>query len=178
MEPGLRAAEPSDAPVAGASCAGTVSVADLEPHDAVLIRRIDGALSKAGLRTIHPRAVIDVGDLAALREIVNEAERRVDLADEEFLDVCESVIDPLRRDLLARLARGETAGLPLMGPQNPLKRLHPYEAITQVSYGGSNYVLRVGPWNAPALASKGQMFQQAVDARLRDYQSMIVPMFH
>lgn len=155
----------------------TVAAADLEAGDAARLASVNRALASARLPTIHAAARIRAVDLPAMRTVVDEAEGRLRQADIEFLNACSAATDPLRKELLAKLSRNETQGLPVMGPDNPSQRSHPHEAITLVDHGGVTYVVRVGPWQDQALAKSGATCDVELERRLRDYTTSIVPLF-
>ncbi len=155
----------------------SVPLEQLERQDANRLLRINAALTQGGRPAIWSGAKIARRDLDTLRQIVDEAERDVNEASDGFLSASCSATRELEKDLFDRIDRHETQGLPLMSPQNPFSRTHPYEALSQVFYEGHYYVLRVGPWQDPALARAGGNLDAAKGRRLASYVAMIAPMF-
>lgn len=155
-----------------------VRVSELTEADADRLARVNAALVRAGIQAVQPGARISAADLSVMRQVVDEAERRVSDAEDKYLSEATASTDAQRKSLLAQLARGEKDGLPLLSPSNPMDRMHPYEAITQVSYGGRVYVLRTLPHQCPTLAKASEAHSMEVQRRITDYTSMIVPLFH
>lgn len=154
-----------------------VRVSELTEADADRLARVNAALVRAGIQAVQPGARISAADLSVMRQVVDEAERRVSDAEDKYLSEATASTDAQRKSLLAQLARGEKDGLPLLSPSNPMDRMHPYEAITQVSYGGRVYVLRTLPHQCQALAKASESHGVEVQRRVADYTSMIVPLF-
>lgn len=154
-----------------------VGVGEMAAEDAKRIAFINSALARAGMAGIPSYATIRMEDLVVLREIVDEAEARVALADEQFLNACVAATDPQRLALIQRLSRNEPPGVAEMGPDNPFRRSHPHEAITQVAYQGKFYVLRVAEWENQEIARTGAALDVERERRFVDYVTMVAPLF-
>ncbi len=149
----------------------------LEAKDSTRLLVVNAALEAAGLERIDSNCRISLDDLAAFRVIVDHAEKRVDQSETNWLRAATDATAPLVTDLADRLARGDVTNLPLMNRHNNLTRRHPHEAVAQVIYGNTNYVVRVLPQQNQELAACGLAVADESARRVSDYNTLVRSLF-
>ena len=154
-----------------------VEAASMTKDDQRRLQCVNVALKRAGLAAVEVNRV-KLSNLEAARQIIDAAEKSVGKAEDAWLGAASTLTHKLHQVLMADLARGVQDGLPEQSKSNPFMRRHPHEAISQVSYNGKAYVLRVSPQEAPALATKGSAYEEQVTRRVFDYDTLVRPLLH
>jgi hypothetical protein len=154
-----------------------VSVVDLSTEDRARLAQVDEILSQAGRQTIPSNSAITVEDLEAFRAVVDKNRAAVSAAERSLTKRADALLANRRQEVVDKIAAGVTEGLPLKGPNNRLRRRHPYEAITEQEIEGKRYVIRVHPSEDPQLAKAGEDYSNELKRQLFDCDSLVRVMF-
>jgi len=144
--------------------------------DAALLVAVNNVLSEGHLPAINGKELSEA-DLPVFRDIVTRHNAACSQAESNWLSRAVAATGPLEKDVLRSIDAGRLVGLPLMSDTNPMERREPYEAISQLSYGGRIYVLRVSPRKDPELARLGTAVETAQSARRIDFDSLVRLLF-
>lgn len=149
----------------------------LDDEDRERLRAVNAALAAAKLVPVDPAAAIRRSDIAALRALVDDAEKKFEAAEDRWGTAAHSATSPLVKRLVERLRRGESGNLPVMNKANSLRRQSPHEAVTQVIHEGKNYVVRVSPDENTRLAETGRAMDDERTRRAHDYNTLVRGLF-
>jgi hypothetical protein len=130
-------------------------LSELDARDKKSMALVNYVLKDAGKPEILSTASISLEDLEVLREIIGQNAKSVDAAEGVLTKHADQVLSEARASLEARLARGETTGLPLQSGENSMRRRHPFEAISSIELAGRRYIVRVHPKDDDRLAGLG-----------------------
>lgn len=156
-----------------AAVTAPVLVAALTGRDQDRLKSVNAVLRNAGLAPLPHDATIDPKDLDAFREVVDTANRSCDAALSTWRSAADTKLGQLKKDLMERLGRGETDGLPLESPDNSMKRRHKYEALSLIMHEGRNYVIRVPIESEQDLLRAGAQMDSEERQRLATFDSVI-----
>lgn len=134
-------------------------------------------LKEHSLELIPEDATILEGDLDVFRQIIADNDRVVKAAQKPLNQYIGDVTRSKWAEVKQRIADGQTHGLPKKGPNNRMKRRHPYEAISSVLHNGERYVIRVHPNSDPRLAELGNAYDAADKSRVADFDTLIRGLF-
>ncbi|MFN3244822.1 MAG: hypothetical protein ACE37K_25190 [Planctomycetota bacterium] len=155
----------------------SVPIAEFGGQDRERLRFLNGIMDLEGKKKVPADARIRSADLDMFREMVDAANHDVDHALDGWRSIANKRTAQLEQQLHARLARGETEGLPYQSADNRMKRRHPYEAITQVVCEAGTFVLRAPVDENPRLKQAGEELDHAMRRRALDFETRVRPLF-
>jgi hypothetical protein len=150
-----------------------MSIAELSAEDRTRLSQVDEILSEAGRAPIPSSSRIAVDDLEVFRTVVDKNRAAVSAAKATLTRRADTLLADRRQQVVDRIAAGIIDGLPIKGPNNRLRRRHPYEAITEQEIAGKRYVIRVHPSEDAQLAKAGEDYGNELNRQLFDCDSLL-----
>jgi len=154
-----------------------LSFSQLSYEDRGRLDRVNDILLAANKPPISRDWHIADDDLAVFQEIVDVNERRTQEAERMLTKRALALLMKKRKAVAGQIAAGITEGLPLRGPNNELKRRHPFEAISLQIIAGKECVLRVPPSEDPELASLGEQYGSQCKSHVADLDTLVRGLF-